>query len=273
MRIIELKRFFYQIFALIERDVRFELRFKYNLLISYISPIIGILFPIIILDRFFSFNADFGVWNADNFLVYQFIAFEIGLIKGLIGFYSGILRREKVYTTLKLVAISPCNNVTLIFSIFLTHIVFISVPFLVIFIICYIYFPIKFISLIFFLLIMFLLSFVFSAIGIILAIISIIHYKYMKVINYLVSLIFMFSCISYPFEMFPEIIQNIVNLNPFYYMFNLLRSAWIDDNIILTINKNLVSFLTILMMAILSILTSIYIFNKYYKKYGVTERA
>ncbi|MHA1758480.1 MAG: ABC transporter permease [Promethearchaeota archaeon] len=263
----------YHIFAFVERDIRFELRFKYNLIINYISPILGIIFPIIILNRFFSYNVQFGKWTADNFLVYQFIAFEIGLIRGLLGFYTNILRREKMYTTLKLISISPCRNISLILSIYFTHFVFISIPFIAILIICYIYYPIKLITIIIFLLQVFCLSLFFSGIGIILSIISLIYFKYIKLINYLISLFFMFSCITYPFEIFPKVIQVFINLNPFYYIFDLLRMIWIDDDVLFSIKNHFFSFITFSIISVLIFSIGFYIFNKYYRKYGVAERA
>ena len=71
---------FIQIFAITEKNLKLRLRFKYQIIISFIRPIISILMPLIILGQFFELNAEFGSWNENTYLVFQFIAYQIFLI-------------------------------------------------------------------------------------------------------------------------------------------------------------------------------------------------
>ena len=57
-----------KIFALIEKNVKLKLRLKFALIISFITPIISILMPLIIFGYFFAINEEFGPWNRDNIL-------------------------------------------------------------------------------------------------------------------------------------------------------------------------------------------------------------
>ena len=47
--------------------------------------------------------------------------------------------------------------------------------------------------------------------------------------------VFLFSCISYPYQIFPSYIQVLVNLNPIYYIIDIVRLSWLEDNIVNTI--------------------------------------
>ncbi len=266
----KIKRAIFHIYALIKKNIKILLVFKYNLIISFISPIIGLIFPMIIMGAFFfEFNAQFGVWSANNFIIYQFIAFQIGLIKGLMGRFPGDLRSEKAWATLNLIIIAPFSRLNLLIGTFFTHFIIISIPFLTSFIICYIFFPISILTVFLLLMLYLLLALIFSGIGIILSMIAVAKIEYLKPLTFLISLLFMFSAVTYPFEIFPETLQNIINLNPFYYLFDLIRLAWIEDNFLFSITEHSLNYSILILFSLIFILISIYIFNHLYQKYGI----
>ena len=194
---------------MVQKNLKIALVFKYNLIIALIQPIIALIFPMIIMGAFFNYNAEFGVWNQDNFLVYQFIAFQIGLISGILGRFSGSLRADKSQYALHYIMIAPLTRVNLLIGIFITHFILISIPFIVTFIICYIYFPILIFTIFLIFLLYFMLTLIWGSIGIVLGVYAIAKYHYVKPINFTISLFFMFSCVTYPFEIFPKVIQDV----------------------------------------------------------------
>lgn len=52
----KIRRVFSKTYAIAEKNVRIQYRFKYVMILRYITPVITILMPIIILDSFFDFR-------------------------------------------------------------------------------------------------------------------------------------------------------------------------------------------------------------------------
>ena len=258
-----------QIFAITEKNVKLGLRFKFKLIFSFISPIISIIVPIILMNKFFDFNVNFGPWDQSNYVVYIILAYNILLVQGIRSTFPSQFGREKYWQTLPALIIAPFNRVNLLFGIFFSHIIIISIPIVIFFVMCYIFFPISLITLLFIIGILFLIALIFSGIGIILGILAISKENWMPIINFALGLLFMISCISFPFEVFPDIIQDIVNLNPLYHMFYFLRVAWIENNLIVSITSHSFSFLTLVGLAIVLPCFGVIVFNKVYKKYGI----
>ncbi|KKK95582.1 hypothetical protein LCGC14_2671360, partial [marine sediment metagenome] len=88
-------------------------------------------------------------------------------------------------------------------------------------------------------------------------------------LKFILALIFWFSCLSFPFYIFPESLRNIITLNPLFHIFEALRLSWIENNVLLSITSHPFSFLTIILGAIFLPLIGAIIFNKIYKKYGI----
>jgi len=86
---------------------------------------------------------------------------------------------------------------------------------------------------------------------------------------FIVELAFWASCVTYPFELFPEIFQFVIQLNPFYYMFDFLRFTWIENNILLTISSHLLAFIVMVISAIVLPCMGVVVFNVVFKKYGI----
>ena len=258
-----------QIFAITEKNVKLGLRFKLPLFFSFISPIISIIVPIILMDKFFDFNVNFGPWDQSNYAVYIILAYNILLVQGIRSTFPSQFGREKYWQTLPALIIAPFNRVNLLFGIFFSHIIIISIPIVIFFVMCYIFFPISLITLLFIIGILFLIALIFSGIGIILGILAISKENWMPIINFSLGLLFMISCISFPFEVFPESIQTIVNLNPFYHILYFLRIAWVENNLIFSITTHLLSFLLLVGFATLLPIIGVIIFDKVYRKYGI----
>ena len=264
-----IRRNLYQIYAITKINIKLKLRFKLKLIFSFITPIIGVIMPIIVLGKFFEFNMRFGVWNGTNFLIYQFIAYNITLLMGVISQFPNSFRIEKFWHTLEGLLIAPFNRFNLLFGIFFAHLILISVPFIFFFILCYIYFPISIITIFFVLGICFLIALFFSGIGLIIGIFAISKENSESILKFVITTVFWLSCITYPIQIFPELIQNLINLNPLFYIFDSLRWAWLENNIINSLVNNARSYIVLILSVVIIPTIAVYLFNYIYKKHGI----
>lgn len=259
-----------QILALTEKNIKLNFRFKFNILFTYITPIITILMPLIVMSKLFLYNSQFGPWTENNYFILQFIAYNIFLLRGVISEFPMQFRAEKFWKTLPALMVAPFNRFNFLFGIILTQLFLIFVPFIIFFIIGYIFNPISFFTIIFIIGIYFGVTLIFSGIGLILGIFAISNENIWKALVFLINLILWASCITYPFEIFPDFIQRVINLNPLYYIFDLLRWAWIENNIIITIISHPLNSLILILCLITIPSIGVYLFNIIFKKFGIT---
>lgn len=258
-----------KIFAITEKNLKLDLRVKLALFLTFLAPIIGLIMPIILMDKFFTLNDNYGPWTKNNFLVYQFIALNILLLQRIITAFPSNLLREKYWQTLPALIIAPFRRSSLLLGHLLSFLITISIPFTIFFIICYIYYPISLLTVLFVLGIYILIILVFSGIGLFIGIFTISKENISSLFTFVIGLFFVVSCVSYPYELFPSRIQDIISLNPLYYIFDILRLAWIEDNIIFSISSHPFHFLILVLCAITFPLIGVIIFNKVYKKFGI----
>ncbi|NVM35980.1 MAG: ABC transporter permease [Candidatus Lokiarchaeota archaeon] len=258
-----------QIFAIAEKHIRLNLRYKVKFVLNLVFPIVSILMPLIILENIFEFNAEFGSWNKDNFRIYLFLAYNIYLISNLANVLPTEFYLEKFWKTLPNLFVAPVNHIYLLFGLFLSHLIMISVPFIILLTISYIFYPISVFTLLIIIGAYFLIALIFSGIGLIIGIFAISNENIMGILQYILMAVFWLSCITYPFEMFPSWLQELINLNPLFYIFDFLRLIWIDDNIIFTINVNPHSFIILIVSVVAFPLMGLLLFNFIFKKYGI----
>jgi len=261
--------FLTKIIAITEKDLKLRLRFKYDIFVSFINPIISIVMPIIIIGQFFNYNANFGSWTEKTYYIFIFMAYNIILIESITGEFPTQFIREKFWKTLPSLMIAPFNRFNLLFGIFLSHLIIISIPFIFIFILCYLIYPVSFLTILFVILIYFIIALIFSSIGLIIGSFAISKESISRILKFLITIVFLFSCITYPFELFPEIFQKLINLNPLYYIFDFIRLAWIEDNLLITIKSHPIHLIILMITLFVIPILSIYIFNKVYKKFGI----
>lgn len=257
------------VYAITEKEITLQLRFKFSLFLQFILPIIAIIMPLIIMGKIFSYNETFGTWNANNYIIYQFIAYHIALLRSLIHLFPYQFHQEKYWYTLQALIIAPFNRLYLLFGIFFSQIILILIPFSIVLGLSLFFYSISFSTFLFIIFLYFLVALIFSGIGIIIGIFAISKENYWHLLEFGLTIIFWFSCITYPFEIFPKIIQDLINLNPFYHIFDVLRLSWIENNLLFTISAHSYKFLLLLSSAILLPLVGVYIFNIIYKKYGI----
>ena len=260
-----------QILALTEKNIKLSLRYKLGLVLGYINQIIAIFMPLIIMQNIFNLrDTPIGFWTAGNFILYQFTAHNISHMSSITGRFPGQFRAEKFWKTLPALIVGPFNRFNLLFGIFFSHIVMIFIPFSIFFVWGIYIEPISISTVLFVLVLYFLIALIFSGVGLIFGIFAISNENVWQVLSFLLMFVFWFSCISYPFELFPKFIQDIINLNPLYYIFDFLRITWIQNDVIMTISSYYFHFLTLIITSIVLPFIGVFLFNLVYKKYGIT---
>ena len=258
-----------QIFTITEKNVKIKLRFKFNLYFTILLPFLPVVMSIIVLTRFFGEGITFGKWNDTNYLVFLFTALNIELLRQITINIPYEMRLEKYWKTLPALMIAPFNKMHLLLGIFLSHLIIIAIPFVVFFLLTYLISPISPITIIFIIFIYLLIDLIFSGIGLFLAVFAISEENYFTILTICLQLLFYISCITYPFGIFPAVIQPIIRLNPFYHIFEILRFTWLEDNIILTITNYPFQFTILIGTAIIVPLLSIYVFKTIFDKFGI----
>jgi len=258
-----------QILAVAEKDVKLNLRFKFQLIVRYITPIITILMPLIIFQALFNTTEAFGPWTPENYVVFILSSYNLFLLKGTIMGFPQQLIREKFWKTLPALMIAPFNRIDLLLGIFLTNLILISVPFVFFLVLTIVFYPISFGTLLFVLFVYLLIALIFSGIGLFIGVFAISKEGLWRALIFLLEVVFWASCISYPFDLFPEIFQIFIYINPLYHIFTFLRMLWIDNNVLLTLIDYYPQFLIIWGTAILLPIIAIFTFNRVYRKYGI----
>ena len=268
--VVGIKNNISQIFAVAEKNVKLLLRYKITLILTFITPVLGFIVPLIIMGKIFTLADNFGPWNNNNFIVYQFTTYHISLLYSIIFRFQGSIAREKGQNTLTLLVIAPFRRINLLFGIFLSHLIIIGIPFMVFFILCYILYPVSIITVFIIFFTYFIITLIFSGIGLVLAIFVISKQHLVSLFYLPLTVLVMFSALTMPFEFFPEYFQNIARLNPFYYIFSVVRFVWIEDNIIISITAHPINYLIVLSLAIASPLIGLKFFNYIFDKYGIS---
>ena len=171
--------------------------------------------------------------------------------------------------TLPGIIIAPFNRINLLFGIFFSHLIVISIPFTTFIIISYFYYPISIITILSVLILYFLLALFFSGIGLVIGVFAISKESIVVILNLFFSIAIWFSCLSMPFEFFPGFFQNIVVYNPLFYNFAIIRYVWIEDNIVYSLFNHGFNFFVLISSGIVLIILGIFFFDYIYKKYGI----
>ncbi len=265
-----IRRIFSKTFAIAEKNVRTQFRFKFSVIYRWGFPIITILMPIILLEKFFELSASIGQWTPQNFMIFIFIGYNIMIMQTMIDYIPKSLLREKYWKTLPVLITAPFNRFYLLFGYIISEFIGILLPFTVFFITMLIFFPISIPTIILIILMFLGVGIVFSGMGLFLGVFSISNENFLYVFNVLIRFIFWLSCVTYPFQLFPKPVQNIINFNPIYYLIDLIRLTWIENNIILTTLSYPIHVSIFVLSSVIFPIVCVAVFNVIYKKLGIT---
>ena len=266
----KIRRIISKTYAIAEKNVRNQYRFKFVMVLRYFTPIITILMPIIIFDSFFDFNANFGPWTQQNYMIFVFSGYIIMLMRNMITFIPRYLLQEKYWKTLPALITAPFNRFYMLFGYIISEFLGILLPFVLVLVAMLIFFPISIPTLII-VIIMFLgVGIVFSGVGLFLGVFAISNENYLYIFDFGARLIFWFSCVTYPFQIFPTLVQNIINLNPIYYLIDIIRFTWIENNFIFSAIAHPTHIYIFVICLVIFPIICVYMFNKIYKKLGIS---
>ena len=168
--------------------------------------------------------------------------------------------------------VAPINRYVLLFGILISEMILLSIPFAFFLILTLIIFPIPILNLLIVLGLFFCLAIFFGSLGLIVAVLIVTKEGTYRIVKIGLTFLYWLSCVSYPLQIFPEIVQYAILLNPLYYFIDLIRIIWlmgIDYNLAMSF----LSPLHIIIVATFTILLpmfSVVLFNVFYKKYGIT---
>jgi len=111
---------------------------------------------------------------------------------------------------------------------------------------------------------------VFSGVGLFLGAFAISNENYLYIFDFGARLIFWLSCVTYPFQIFPTLVQNIINLNPIYYLIDIIRFTWIENNIIISATTHPMHIYIFAICLVIFPIICVYMFNIIYKKLGIS---
>lgn len=266
----KIRRIIIKTSAIAEKNIQTQLRYKLPIIFSYISPIISMLMPVIVLGVFFELNAQFGPWTSYNYLIFVFIGYMIMLMRGMIQKFPGFLLEEKYMKTISALIIAPFNRFYLLFGYILSDIFLISIPFVIFFIISYVYYPISFFTFLIVVVFFFGVAIIFAGLSLVIGIFAISNENILSIFRFIFTFIFWASCVSYPYNIFPEPVQMFINLNPIYYIIDILRLIWIENDFILTIILHPIHIFVYFSSLMLLPIIGVYTFNLTYKKLGIS---
>ncbi|MFX0139796.1 MAG: ABC transporter permease [Candidatus Hodarchaeota archaeon] len=263
-----------KIFAIIEKELYLQLRYKSAIILRIMEPIIQILILLFLYGLVFGLQEGYsiGYWNEINFVLFILMAFCLQLFRPITTKYFQSFIVEKYWKTLSATLIAPVNKFSLLLGILTSSIIINSIGFVVVFTIMYVLFPI---SLLYFLL--FVLTFIgilisFASIGLLIGVFGISNEDFGNYFYITLRFIFLFTCINYPKEIFPEFIQFFILLNPLYYIVDLLRLVWylgLDPGTAI-IYITPIHIISIILFTVLIPILAIALFERVYKKYGIT---
>ena len=266
----KIRRIITKTFAIAEKNVRIQYRFKYVMILRYLTPIITILMPIIIFGSFFELNQAFGPWTQQNYIIFIFVGYNILLMRNMIIFIPRSLLQEKYWKTLPALITAPFNRFYLLIGYILSEFLGIIIPFSVVFIITSIFFPLSIPTLIVIILMFFGIGIVFSGVGLFLGVFAISNENLLYIFDFIVRLILWLSCVTYPFQIFPTFVQTIIYLNPIYYLIDIVRLTWLENNIILSAISYPIHVSVFAISLIIFPIVCVFMFNVIYKKLGIS---
>jgi len=273
MRRYQIKRDIKQIFAITEKNISLYLYVKTKFLTEIMSPVFNIIIFLFIFGALFSVkkNYSIGYWNGENYVLFLLLALSIQLVRTLINRFQILFYQEKYWKTLNAIFVAPVHRYILLFGTILSEMIYLGIPILIIFFIAYFLYPISLLNLLFVILSFIAIIFAFGAFGLIVGIFVISYEKLLYLTTLAIRILLFFSCINYPIQIFPEFFQSFLRLNPFYYLFDLLRLSWyygINPEVVLN-ELGIFHIFSVIILSIIMPIFSIAIFNLFYKKFAI----
>lgn len=258
-----------QMYAISKKEVKLNLRFKYDFFFRAVSnPIRMFISFSIIYNGFFLAGAQ-GIGGVEkaNYILFLLIgAMAHTLFVSAFYIFNRTFIREKYWRTIQAILIAPVSRMSLVFGFGFSEL-FRQLLILPIFIVvCLIISPIAFTDLVVVLATLLALFFGVLGFSFVQGGFALSNENYLFVFQYLFWIWSFFSCFFYPIEAIPDILQPIVEVNPVYHGLTIIRGLWMQGHVPdLPLHAAYV-----ILFAVASPLVSIRIFSGTIKRYGIT---
>jgi ABC-type polysaccharide/polyol phosphate export permease len=256
--------------SIVEKNLQMKIRFKFDIVVMYLTYFISILMPIIVFGKLFQLEADVGPWNSSNYIIFVFLGYNILLMSRMIKEVPSQQRIEKFLKTHPALMLAPFNRFYLLFGYHFSELILVLPPFFVFLIVSFFFYPISLLTVLIICFMFFAISIIFTSIGFIIGAFAISNENIWAILGFFVNMVVWASCITYPYELFPHQIQFFINFNPIYFIIDILRLTWIENNFLLTIQQHpehfIIFFISLAIFPLIGVIT----FNYVYKKLGIS---
>ncbi len=268
-----INNYFYQLKALIIKDLKLKTRYKVQYLFSILTPLFTFIIPYLIFMKLFEAIGDksFGIWTPHNFIIFVLTGLFVIFIFRLIEAYGKILLFEKYYKTLSGLLISPITITSFLMSILISELIVLAIPLILILSLCFFIAKASFFTILFITFLFFLACLLLASIGLALGVFKLSVEGRFAVLIFFFKFLLIFSCYKYPIEFFPDFLKFFIIFNPFYYYWDLIRYIFVFGIEFVIFNPDfMVHFIIIFILTIIAPILSIYIFKYTFKKYGIS---
>ncbi len=270
--ITEFKNYYLVLEALLVKELKLKMRYRFKFIFSIITPLLGFIIPFLIFRKLFQAigNQSYGIWTPQNYIIFILTGVFVVLIFRFTEIYGKSLMEEKFWKTLQGMFLSPITIPTLLLGKLLSELIILVVPLGLIFLFCFIIAQSSFVSIIFVLLIFLSSCFLMASIGLAIGSFRLSVESSYAIFFTIFKFFLIFSCYKYPKEFFPENLQLFILFNPFFYYWDMIRCILIFGFDYVFLNPTfLVHFIVILISTIAAPILSIKFFEFIYRKYGI----
>ena len=270
---LHLKENFYQIEALVIKDLKLQSRFKFKFLFTVVAPFTTFLVPLLVFRTLFQAigSESFGIWNPENYILFILTGIFITMLIRLLPAYGKSLLKEKYWKTLPGLFMCPMNIYNLLISKLISELVVFIIPLIVLTAFCFIIAEASLITIIFVIIIYSVAAVFMASIGLIIGAFRMSLEGGYSVFFNITNFFLIFSCYKYPREFFPLSLEFLIIWNPFYYFWEMIRLLLVlgVENVLFNPAYN-VYFIIIFSLSLICPIGSVLFFNYMFKKYGLT---
>jgi len=269
---LHLKENFYQIEALVIKDLKLQSRFKFKFIFTVVAPFTTFLVPLLVFRTLFKAIGDesFGIWTPENYILFILTGIFITMLIRLLPAYGKSLLKEKYWKTLPGLFMCPMNIYNLLISKLISELVVFFLPLIIIIIMCFIIAEATLMTIIFVIIIYIVAAVFMASIGLTIGAFRMSLEGGYSVFFNITNFFLIFSCYKYPREFFPEIFNYLIVWNPFYYYWDLIRVILVFgiENVIFN-SYYTTHFVIVFTLSLIGPVLSVTFFNYVYKKYGI----
>lgn len=256
-------------FAIAEKELSLEMRFKINFIARFLEdPIINAVWFGVLYYGFFSFGAtSIGSINQKTFVPHLVLGALVNslLLSGL----DGISRRffnEKYWQTIQALLVAPVSKFALILGVGIAEFVRMSLVVTVMLSMAYIVIPTSMLVVFLTVAIILLLFVGVLGLGLMKGTVALSNENYLFLFHYLYWGIGGLACFYYPIDALPSFLRFFVNLNPIYHGVALIQGMWIQG---ISLNLFIIHMPWVVLFAVLTPMLAIQVFNTVWRRIGI----